>query len=105
MRLRSVELELAEIAPAADFLEHVWGLVPAGTAGGTRYFRGTGDHPYILSLTQAAAPAVVAITFSGSPEEIDTVRKRAGVSGTTAFDVPGGGSGFDVRGPEGQPYR
>src|SRR5918994_4842525 len=105
MRLRSDELELTDVPRAAEFLEGPWGLLPAGSAGKTRFFRGTGDHPYILSLTQAAAPAVAAITFSGSPEEIDTVRKRAGVSGTTAFDVPGGGSGFDVRGPEGQPYR
>jgi catechol 2,3-dioxygenase-like lactoylglutathione lyase family enzyme len=107
MRLRSVELELAEIAPAADFLERVWGLVPADTAGRTRYLRGTGDHPYILSLTQAAAPAVGAITFSGSSDEVDAVRKQAGVPGNAVrtFDVPGGGSGFDVRGPEAQTYR
>lgn len=107
MRLRSVELELAEVAPAANFLERVWGLIPAGAGGRTRYFRGTGDHPYILSLTQAAAPAVAAITFSGSSDEVDAVRKQAGVPShaAKAFDVPGGGSGFDVRGPEAQTYR
>jgi 2,3-dihydroxy-p-cumate/2,3-dihydroxybenzoate 3,4-dioxygenase len=107
MRLRSVDLELADVAPAADFLERVWGLIRAGTAGRTRYFRGTGDHPYILSLTQAAAPAVAAITFSGSSDEVDMVRKQAGVPSNTVktFDVPGGGSGFDVRGPEAQTYR
>jgi hypothetical protein len=48
MRLRSVELELADLAPAADFLERVWGLIPAGTSGATRFFRGSGDHPHIL---------------------------------------------------------
>jgi 2,3-dihydroxy-p-cumate/2,3-dihydroxybenzoate 3,4-dioxygenase len=105
MRLRSVDLELADVAPAADFLERVWGLVPAGPEGRTRFFRGTGDHPYILSLTQAAAPAVAAITFSGSLEEIDRVKQRAGVPRMTKFEVPGGGSGFDVRGPEAQTYR
>ena len=34
--------------PAADFLGGVWGLVPAGTSGGTQFFRGTGEssvHP------------------------------------------------------------
>jgi catechol 2,3-dioxygenase-like lactoylglutathione lyase family enzyme len=100
MRLRSVELEIPDVAPAAEFLERLWGLVPAGSAGATRFFRGTGDHPYILSLTQAATPAVAAVTFAGSLEELQTVGKP-----DRSFDVPGGGKGFEVRGPEGQVYR
>ena len=97
MRLRSVELEIPDVAPAAEFLEQVWGLLPAGSAGATRFFRGSGDHPYILSLTKAAAPAVAAITFAGTEEE---VRKK-----DRTFDVPGGGKGYEVRGPENQVYR
>lgn len=100
MRLRSVELEIPDVAPAAEFLERLWGLVPAGTAGATRFFRGAGDHPYILSLTKAAAPAVAAITFAGSLEELAKVGRP-----DRSFDVPGGGQGFEVRGPEGQVYR
>jgi len=99
MRLRSVELEIPDVAPAAEFLEGLWGLVPAGSAGATRFFRGTGDHPYILSLTRAARPAVAAVTFAGSLEEIETVGKA-----DRSFDVPGGGKGFELRGPEGQVY-
>lgn len=105
MRLRSVELELADVAPAADFLGGAWGLEPAGTVGATRFFRGSGDHPYILSLTKAAAPAVAAITFSGPPDEIEALRRRAGNPQSIKFDVPGGGQGFEVRGPEAQTYR
>lgn len=105
MRLRSVELELADVAPAAEFLEQVWGLVPAGTSGDTRFFRGTGDHPYILSLAKAAAPAVAAITFSGSAEELDAVRRRNGSPRLFKFNVPGGSEGFELRGPEAQTYR
>ena len=97
MRLRSVELEIPDVAPAAEFLEQVWGLLPAGSSGATRFWRGTGDHPYILSLTKAAAPAVAAITFAGTEEE---VRKK-----DRTFDVPGGGKGYEVRGPENQVYR
>jgi catechol 2,3-dioxygenase-like lactoylglutathione lyase family enzyme len=100
MRLRSVELEIPDVAPAADFLERVWGLAPAGSSGATRFFRGTGDHPHILSLTKAAAPAVTAITFSGLQEELE----RRGKSDRT-FDVPGGGRGFEIAGPEAQRYR
>jgi catechol 2,3-dioxygenase-like lactoylglutathione lyase family enzyme len=98
MRLRSVELEIPDVAPAAEFLERLWGLVPAGSAGATRFFRGTGDHPYILSLTKAATPAVAAVTFAGSIEEMPGKPDRS-------FDVPGGGKGFEMRGPEGQVYR
>jgi catechol-2,3-dioxygenase len=97
MRLRSVELEVPDVAPAAEFLEQVWGLAPAGSAGATRFFRGTGDHPHILSLTKASAPAVSAITFAGSAGEIRKTDRT--------FDVPGGGKGFEITGPEGQRYR
>jgi len=97
MRLRSVELEIPEVPAAAEFLERVWGLSSVGSSGRTRFFRGTGDHPYILSLTQAAAPAVSALTFSGSEEEIGTTER--------SFDVPGGGRGYEIRGPQGEAYR
>jgi catechol 2,3-dioxygenase-like lactoylglutathione lyase family enzyme len=105
MRLRSVELELADVSPAAEFLERVWGLVPSGSTGATRFFRGAGDHPYILSLTAAAAPAVDAVTFAGSEEEIETLRERVRHQNLDAVDAPGGGSGIVVEGPEGQRYR
>jgi 2,3-dihydroxy-p-cumate/2,3-dihydroxybenzoate 3,4-dioxygenase len=97
MRLRSVELEIPDLAPAVSFLEQVWGLANAGSSGRTRFFRGTGDHPYILSLTQAPAPAVSAVTFSGTEEEIGRTER--------SFDVPGGGRGYEIRGPENQAYR
>jgi catechol 2,3-dioxygenase-like lactoylglutathione lyase family enzyme len=97
VRLRAVELEVADVGRAAEFLEGVWGLAPAGAAGKTRFWRGTGEHPYILSLTEAAAPAIAAITFSGSADEIPRTER--------SFDVPGGGKGFEIAGPEAQRYR
>ena len=100
MRLRSVELELADVGQAADFLERVWGLAPAGSSGATRFFRGAGNHPYILSIAKSSTPAVAAITFSGTPEEIAKLGKA-----NTSYDVPGGGKGFEIRGPEAQTYR
>jgi len=97
VRLRSVELELPDVARAADFLGGVWGLVAAGKSKETQFFRGTGTHPYILSITKASSPAVLAITFSGSAQEIQKTDRT--------FDVPGGGKGFEIRGPEAQTYR
>ena len=100
MRLRSVELEIPDVARSADFLERIWGLAPAGSSRATRFFRGSGDHPYILSLAQAKAPAVSAITFSASLEEIEKIGKP-----DRSFDVPGGGKGLEITGPEAQRYR
>jgi catechol 2,3-dioxygenase-like lactoylglutathione lyase family enzyme len=112
MRLRSVELMVPQAAAAAQFLEATWGLFPAGSAkaGGTRFFRGTGDHPYILSVTEAEAPGVAAITLAGSPDEIMQAKGRAEraqarVRPVAELDVPGGGEGFIVQGPEGQVYQ
>lgn len=110
MRLRSVELHLPEIAAAADFLERVWGLLPAGARGASRYFRGTGDHPYVLMLAPAQTPSVRAIEFSGAPDEIGRTQTHARSAGAQVtafaeFDAPGGGAGFEAIGPEAQRYR
>jgi catechol 2,3-dioxygenase-like lactoylglutathione lyase family enzyme len=110
MRLRSVDLLMPQAGVAAEFLENKWRLVPAGSAGATKFFRGTGDHPYIFSIAERAAPGVAAVTFAGSPGEIGEAgaraeRARVPVQAVAAFDVPGGGAGFVVEGPEGQIYR
>ena len=104
MRLRAVELGVTDLPRASEFLERVWGLFDAGSRGKTRYFRATADHPYVLALSEAQAPAVDAITFAGTAEEIESLGKRNGVS-AVRLDAPGGGSGAIVEGPEGQRYR
>ncbi len=110
MKLRSVELAVPQADEAAAFLETLWGLLPAGTRGKTRFFRGTGAHPYILAIQSAAAPAVHAIEFSGLPGEIEQMHERVRrakmpVNTFTELDAPGGGQGFVVQGPEAQAYR
>ena len=109
MRLRAVELKVVDVAKAAEFLEQTWGLFDAGKSGngggGTRYFRGTGDHPYLLSLTPSTSPGVAAITFAGSAADIETFGARTKHEKVATFDAPGGGSGLIVEGPEGQRYR
>src|SRR5262245_27151783 len=100
MRLRSVELELVDVPQAADFLERVWGLLPAGSSGAARFWRGSGDHPYILSVSRSGAAAVGSVTFSGTADEIAKLGKPS-----ASYDVPGGGKGLEIRGPEAQNYR
>lgn len=103
-RLRAVELNVTDVPKAAEFLERIWGLADAGTRGKTRFFRATGDHPYVLSLTAASAPGVAAVTFAGTAGEIAAL-SSAPHQRVAAFDAPGGGSGFIVDGPHGQRYR
>jgi 2,3-dihydroxy-p-cumate/2,3-dihydroxybenzoate 3,4-dioxygenase len=101
MRLRAVELKAVDVPKGAEFLESVWGLHDAGSRGKTRYFRGTADHPYVLSLTESAGPGVEAITFAGDVSEVSRISGQR----ISEFDAPGGGSGTMVEGPEGQRYR
>jgi catechol 2,3-dioxygenase-like lactoylglutathione lyase family enzyme len=101
MRLRAAELQVLDVPKSAEFLEQTWGLFDAGKRGRTHYFRGTADHPYIFSLTASSKPGLEAITFAGSDEEIAKLTGRK----IAAFDAPGGGSGVEIEGPEGQRYR
>jgi hypothetical protein len=90
-----------DVSKAAEFLERVWGLYDAGQSGKTRYWRATGDHPYVLSLTESAVPSVEGITFSCTASELSSISGQR----VTQLDAPGGGSGVLVEGPEGQRYR
>ena len=64
MRLQSVELQVEDVASAADFLEKIWGLSPVGEESTTLFFRGTAGLPHILALSQGA-PRIESITFCG----------------------------------------
>ena len=110
MRLRSVELAMPKAQAAAEFLQTPWGLMSAGSRKDTLFLRGTGTHPYILSVSEAAAPAVRAIEFSGASAEVAAVQARTHAAGVpvqlfSELDAPGGGAGFVVEGPEKQKYR
>ena len=96
-RLRSVELELPDVARPQISSAAPGDWFPPARRAARKFFRGTGTHPYILSITKASSPAVAAITFSGPADEIQRTDRT--------FDVPGGGKGFEIRGPEAQTYR
>lgn len=109
MRLRSVELQVADARTGAEFLERVWGLSPAGSRGATQFLAGTGGDPYLVALSSAPAPGILSVSFSGSAAEVAGVQERALRAGAQveqrAFDEPGAGRGLVVGGPEGQTYR
>lgn len=111
MRLRSVELELPRREAAVEFLRDTWGLIDAGRRGPTAFLRGTGDHPYLIALTEAEAPRANTITFAGSEAELGAIRSRLAAAGrpapevVAAFDEPGSPGGFFVAGAERQRFR
>lgn len=110
MNLRSIELDVTDLAKASEFLTGTWGLAEAGRSGKTAYFRATGDAPYVMALTEAGGPAVSTVSFAIDESEADALRKRASaagakVSATAKVDEPGGGSAFTIAGREGQAYR
>lgn len=111
MRLRSVELEMPRADAAVDFLVGTWGLLDAGKTRNFSYLRATGDHPYVMAISDAAQPAVVSVSFSGTERELDGIRSRAKRAGievsarAAELDEPGAPEGFHITGPEGQRFR
>ena len=111
MHLRSVELQMPNRAAAVEFLEGPWGLIDAGTNNGTTYLRGTAPLRYVIAVTEGPSRALRSATFVGTRAEVESTWDRVRQAGLKhgpwidAFDEPGGGSGFHVAGPEGEPYR
>ncbi|MGC3980571.1 MAG: VOC family protein [Steroidobacteraceae bacterium] len=112
MKLRSVELQMPadEIDAAAEFLTKTWRVVPVEHTGSTQYFRGSGEHPYLLAIAKANAPGVSSVSFLVNEQELAALEQRAKQAGVAftkiaAFDEPGGGHGLLIRGPENQTYR
>jgi catechol 2,3-dioxygenase-like lactoylglutathione lyase family enzyme len=111
MKLRSVELQIPHAGAAVAFLERTWGLVDAGRTKKASYLRGTGEHPYVMAISEGPRPAVLSITFSGTKQELARIRSRAGKAGISVeasspeLDEPGAPSGFRITGPEGQRFR
>ena len=110
MRLRSVELQLPQAESAKQFLTEVWGLSEAGRNASAAFLRGTGDHPYVIALSEAGAPSIGSISFAASPEELERLLARLKAAGVrhepmAQFDEPGAPRGFMLAGNEGQLFR
>ncbi|MBI1683642.1 VOC family protein [Caulobacter hibisci] len=109
MRLRSIELNLPDTAAAADFLTGTWGLADAGSAGETRYLRGSGTFPYLVAMTETPGPSVRCTTFVGEEAEVEAIAAKARAAGApvveTVSEDLGGGRGILVQLPEGEVFR
>jgi len=100
--LRSVHLRVPDLAQACAFYSDVWGLIEVASQGGVSYFRGIGDDPYLVALSEGEvgildvswrANDVVALAelrdqmlTSGATLETD-IAPVQGYGGGTAFTV------------------
>lgn len=109
MRLRSIELNVPNAAEGSAFFTDIWGLAASGTKTDTWYLRGSGELPYLVSLTEAIEPSIRCTTFVGTIDEVEAIAARARSVGapcrsTTSQDL-GGGEGVMVQMPEGEVLR
>ncbi len=97
--LRSVALNVPDLARAEDFYTRVWHLDVAHRAPGTLYLRGTGADDHLLALHAGSGPAQVRhVTLrarsAGALEAIATASVQAGgrvlVAPSPATDPAGG---------------
>ena len=108
--LRSVALNLPDLAKAEQFYADVWHLSVAARTGDAVYLRGTGSNHHLLSLHAGPQlPQIRHITLrarsAAAMAEIAQASVTAGGSIATPLgplDDPAGGSGLTLRDPDGR---
>jgi catechol-2,3-dioxygenase len=108
--LRSVALDVPNLARAEDFYTRVWHLDVAERTDTALYLRGTGADHHLLALHLGGpATEIRHVTFRARNlqafDEIVRATLRAGgtvVAGLATLDEPGGGTGVTVRDPDGR---
>jgi len=63
--IRSVHLRVPDLAKACAFYADVWGVIEVAKQDGVTYFRGIGDDPYLLALSQGDA-AILDVSWRAS---------------------------------------
>ncbi|WP_460274284.1 VOC family protein [Celeribacter sp. ULVN23_4] len=111
LALRSVELQVPDLASAHNFYCDIWGLASVARIEGCEWFRASGNDPYVLRLTEGDV-GVVSITFRAADDtDLTALRDRMIAAGGTQegeiapLDEEGGGTGFSVRDSRGRLYR
>src|SRR5262245_23853056 len=108
--LRSVALNVPDLAVAEDFYTRVCHLPVAARREGALYLRGTGSDAYLLAL-HAGGPQVqirevtLRARSAAALHEVAAAAVRAGagvISPIAPLDDPAGGSGLTVRDSDGR---
>ena len=107
--LRSVDLEVPDLAAAERFYTQAWGLDLAGREDGAIYLRGTGGDHHILALHAGPAAAMRSITFrADSVAALHHVADQAAgqvLQPVGPVDWMGGGTGVVLSDNQGRTLR
>jgi catechol 2,3-dioxygenase-like lactoylglutathione lyase family enzyme len=111
--LRSVALQVPDLAMAEQFYTQVWHLDVAARAPGALYLRATGQDHHVLSLHEAPGPARVRdVTLRArSLQALSEVAEAAPLAGGRVLQTPapvtepGGGTAVTVADMHGRIYR
>jgi catechol-2,3-dioxygenase len=112
--VRSVALDIPDLAAAERFYTQVWHLEVAHRSDNAIYLRGSGSDAYLLALFQGGAvPAVRHVTLRArSAEALAEVAARTVAAGGTVVQEahplardPAGGTGLKVRDPHGRVFQ
>lgn len=110
--LRSVALNVPDLAVGEDFYTRVWHLDVVAREPDAIYFRGTGAAHHILSLHQAEKTSIRDVTFNA--RSIDAMKAMIEAAPAAGGQVvkplgeitePGGGTGFTMKDPDGRIFR
>lgn len=111
-RLRSVDLELADLDGAVDFYTDVWGLTLADRSADRVWLRATGDDPHVLALHRGPQSRIRSMTFrAADATDLKALLARARDAGATLdapiddWDEHGAGRGFALRDRAGRTIR
>lgn len=110
--LRSVALDVPDLARAEDFYTRVWHLDVAARTDDALYLRGTGADHHLLALHRGERLAIRNVTLrardAGALERIAAATPAHGgrvLAGPGPLDEPGGGQAVTVRDPDGRILR
>jgi len=111
--LRSVALNVPDLAVAEAFYTRTWHLDIAARGDHALYLRGTGSDAYLLALHAGGAQAQIrAVTLrarsTAALHDIAAAAVRAGgrvISPIAPLDDPAGGTGLTLRDPDGRLFQ
>ncbi len=110
--LRSVALDVPDLAQAEDFYTRVWKLAVTARTPDAIYLRGSGAAHHLLSLHRGGTVAIRNVTFQArSLAALDAMAAAAAAAGgrvlapPAPLSEPGGGVGLTIRDPDGRILR
>ena len=110
--LRSVDLEVPDLAAATEFYTSVWALEAVERTVDNVWLRGTGSDPHLLAIHAGPRAAIRSMTFRAAPDvDLNAVRAAMVEHGATpvhdvrALDEHGGGMALAARDAAGRTIR